>query len=301
MDFIKPYEIKYYNSNISYLLKENSSFSKTEFRVLVNKSSTCFIRCCQVLLNGQVQLIYFSERYVPLINMLSTMESVNCISIIGDLINNILAIKKNGFLSCQNVDVSLENIFVNPATNQSKIIYLPLSSKLYPNLFIFERSFRESLNKIIHSTNKIPSSKIVEFSRLILNDSNALEDIYTNINIINSYNHKEITTPNKTSESLSLVLTSTNAPSSIQFVIDKDNYIIGRKESEVDGYISFSKMVGRKHCKINMENNMFYIVDLESSNGTYINGKRMLSNQPIEINNLDRIRIANIEFSVDIR
>ena len=299
MEITKPYDIKNYSSNISYILKENSNFSTTEFRVLINQNNSCFVSCYKLQLNGRIQLLYLSENYVPLNNLLPNIESGNCMAIISDLINNVLSIRKNGFLSCQNIDTSLENIFVDPTTNQSKIIYLPLSTKLYTNSYAFERCFKDSINRIIHSAPKIPSSRVVEISKLLLDDSTTLEDIYTSIYSIYSPDSNK-TERSRTNKRNRIVLTSINTPNSLQLTIDKDDYVIGRKESAVDGYIGFSKMVGRKHCKISIENNLYYLIDLQSSNGTYLNGRRIPANQPIKIGESDRIKIANVEFLVEL-
>lgn len=52
-----------------------------------------------------------------------------------------------------------------------------------------------------------------------------------------------------------------------------------------------SPVVSRKHCLIYKEDNTYHIKDLESCNGTYVNGKRVFDN--FELHNKDMIQIAD--------
>ncbi|TQV64566.1 MAG: FHA domain-containing protein [Sulfurovum sp.] len=40
----------------------------------------------------------------------------------------------------------------------------------------------------------------------------------------------------------------------------------------------------------------FYITDLDSTNGTYINGERLVANTPTNLNVGDELTIANAQF-----
>lgn len=298
MNFNKPYKITIYNSNISYTLNDNSLFSTTEFKVLNNQNNSCFIKCHKILVNGQIQLIYSSDKFIQLKSILPNIESGQCLSIISDIISNVISVKNNGFLSCQNLDISIDNIYIDPLTNQSKLIYLPLSSKLFPNTYRFETFFREVLSNIIHSTVKMPSQRIVELSKIILDDAYTLEQINSNFGGTNKADTQSYSKDlPKTSK---LELTAINSPVPLSFKVDKDDFVIGRKESSVDGCVNFSKMVGRTHCKIKNINNEFYIIDLQSSNGTYVNKRRISPDRQFRIESGDTIRLANVEFKVSI-
>lgn len=80
-----------------------------------------------------------------------------------------------------------------------------------------------------------------------------------------------------------------------RIVIDKDKFIIGRLKSYVD-YIIDSNLVGKVHAEITRKGDSYFIRDLNSKNGTYINGGKLSSNEDHEIGENDRIRFANIEY-----
>ena len=95
-----------------------------------------------------------------------------------------------------------------------------------------------------------------------------------------------------------LILSSLNIYPNVLFLIDKDEYIIGKKNELVDGWIPNQRMVSRIHAKIVRVNNRFFIIDEESLNGTYLNGKKLTKKYIKRLKIGDRIRFANVEFEV---
>ncbi len=52
--------------------------------------------------------------------------------------------------------------------------------------------------------------------------------------------------------------------------------------------------ISKKHLKIVEDEGKFYLEDLNSSNGTYVNGERIMD--VVELKNGDRIRVGQVEF-----
>ena len=44
----------------------------------------------------------------------------------------------------------------------------------------------------------------------------------------------------------------------------------------VDAVVSYNNMISRKHCTVMKENGIYQIEDEGSSNGTYVNGARLM-------------------------
>ena len=72
------------------------------------------------------------------------------------------------------------------------------------------------------------------------------------------------------------------------FDITKSLHIIGR-ENELSEYLSLKPFVGRTHAKITLVDNLVYLTDLETINGTYINNTRIENNIPVLLNDDDEI------------
>ncbi|MDQ0285170.1 hypothetical protein J2Z49_000260 [Desulfofundulus luciae] len=81
--------------------------------------------------------------------------------------------------------------------------------------------------------------------------------------------------------------------------INKAEFYIGRNREAVDYCEAANKNIGRVHAKIVFVNGVYYIVDLESKNGTYLNGERLLSNRPYPLKFGDKVRLANVEYLFD--
>ena len=82
--------------------------------------------------------------------------------------------------------------------------------------------------------------------------------------------------------------------------IDSFNGIfVGRLERQVDFAVK-SPRVGNVHAKFFSQNGQCYVVDINSKNGTYINGSRarIESNNPCLLHDKDRIMLADCEFTI---
>ncbi|URZ07806.1 DUF6382 domain-containing protein [Clostridium felsineum] len=81
--------------------------------------------------------------------------------------------------------------------------------------------------------------------------------------------------------------------------INKDCFKIGRVSGQVD-YISDNKAVGKIHAEIRKQGEKYYLIDLNSKNGTFVNGRKINSDELYEIRNGDTIIFANSEFTFAI-
>jgi hypothetical protein len=77
--------------------------------------------------------------------------------------------------------------------------------------------------------------------------------------------------------------------------IDKLRFTFGRIRTQCD-FLSGNRAVGKLHAEIIYKDGVYYIKDLNTRNGTYINGERIVSNVEHSINNHDRIAFANSEY-----
>ncbi len=74
---------------------------------------------------------------------------------------------------------------------------------------------------------------------------------------------------------------------------------VGRNENIVDIYIS-NPSIGKVHCEIWKEGREFYLRDLNSANGTYINGERVIPEHNFILKSGDHLRFSTQEAVIDI-
>lgn len=287
-------------TNFSYVLSDNSAFLSTEYKVLQSQANSCFVRCMKMMFNGKVQLYYLTKGLKPFSTMLPTLDADSFLTIVANLLSDIIEVKSNGFLSCQNIDVSFERIYIDPTTYKVCLVYLPLSKRIYDDNSTFENEIRTGLVKLISGISTLSSTKTMQFSADLSNGTLSIEDLYAHIKGGKSSNSKHaVETPVTTSSGL-LRIIAMNAPSRVEITVDKDEFIIGKKPELCDGVVSFNKMISRSHCKICKRGSQYTITDLQSANGTYVNKVRLQPNQSVLINNGDIIRLANSDFQVTI-
>ena len=90
-----------------------------------------------------------------------------------------------------------------------------------------------------------------------------------------------------------------NAGAPFQINVTKSVFLIGKNENN-DGVISFNQTVSRVHCKITSSRGQYWITDMQSSNGTFVNQMRLTPNQPHGVKNGDMIRLSNVDFQARI-
>lgn len=78
--------------------------------------------------------------------------------------------------------------------------------------------------------------------------------------------------------------------------LSKPVFRIGKERSYVDYFISDNTAVSRSHANILIKGTEFYIVDTNSTNHTYVNGKMLQSNVETKLEHGSKVRLANEEF-----
>ena len=76
-------------------------------------------------------------------------------------------------------------------------------------------------------------------------------------------------------------------------------FIIGKQDRICD-YVLDVEGVSRIHLKFFEKKGLLYAVDLNSRNGTYINGKKLENEENIEMNNGDIVNICGMSYRLEI-
>lgn len=80
-----------------------------------------------------------------------------------------------------------------------------------------------------------------------------------------------------------------------RIIINKGKFMIGRFANMAD-YVVQDRTVGKLHAEVSEREGRYFIKDLNSKNGTYVNDARIPSNKEWEIKSNDRIRFSNFEY-----
>lgn len=299
------------SQNIAYILEEPALFNLTGYKVLMSQERNGFIKCAKVLHNGKIKLLYFTSGHKNLKNMMPLIDTDTFVIVISNLLKAVIDIKNNGFLSCQNLDLSFEKVFVDQHTFEVSLIYLPIQDDSIDELE-FENNLKTNLIKVIASTPSLTNTKMNRISSLLSNGSLSLRELYNALKSESSGKVYKVTPPNTDEKKIipnqsgqpALKFISLDANHPIKLTVTTPEYIIGKNPAKVNGVIDFNKAIGRVHCRFVYQNGQYFIIDGDgtkcSTNGTYVNGSKLSNMQPCAIKNGDRIQLANSDFAIQI-
>lgn len=90
------------------------------------------------------------------------------------------------------------------------------------------------------------------------------------------------------------VLTRTKTNEKIS--VNTNGFVIGRERAKVNYCVSDNTSVGRTHIRISSRGNDVVVEDLQSRNGTFVNGVKISAGQPVVLSDGDKIALSDEEF-----
>ena len=85
-----------------------------------------------------------------------------------------------------------------------------------------------------------------------------------------------------------------------QVTVSASNFTIGRERRRVDYCISNNTSVGRSHAKLVNNNGSVCVVDLDSKNGTFVNGVKCAPNVSVPLHSGDTLTLADEDFEIKL-
>lgn len=84
-------------------------------------------------------------------------------------------------------------------------------------------------------------------------------------------------------------------------LLGRADIYIGANKDDSDVLIEGNQKISRRHAKINYKNGSYFIADCGSANGTFINGKKIQTDQEAKLNFGDKIDLADEQFEFNGR
>lgn len=78
--------------------------------------------------------------------------------------------------------------------------------------------------------------------------------------------------------------------------ITKQIFKIGKERAKVDYCVPDNNSISRHHASIINRGGVFYLVDMNSTNFTFLNGNKVAAEQEVKLNSGDRFKLADEEF-----
>lgn len=81
-------------------------------------------------------------------------------------------------------------------------------------------------------------------------------------------------------------------------VVPEGGLVLGRSSNKVDYIIKDNINVGRVHCKVYVNKGKLMVHDYDSTNGTFVNNRRVSSSRDVELTSGDTLLLADEKFRV---
>jgi pSer/pThr/pTyr-binding forkhead associated (FHA) protein len=288
----KELKLKQTDRYIRYSIQKED-FSAIEYKVLMNQKEHGLLECYKIDYNGCLQLLYEVEAYKPLGSLLPKMPGEEFLQVVSQLYQIAEHIKNNGFMKNSHVEIAADKIFLDQLNKKVYLIYLPVHMQTEREQEALEEEIKNFLLAIIPEQHHLYESGIRELYEDIKSKGLSLEAIVRKINEGEYRAAFRSGNPDRR-----LVLVGVNMAEPMILRIDKDEYRIGKKVEPDQGLIANYPTVSREHCMLTRREGQYFITDLGSSNGTYINEQRIPGHVTYPIRVGDRIRLANLIFDV---
>lgn len=305
------------NGNFAYVLSGNESFLPVEYKVLHSKTGDGFVKCVKMSFNGHTQLYYITEGLRPLLSVVSSMNVDGFLTMVTNLLTNVVQAKSNGFLSCQNIEVGFEKIFVEPSTLKVSLVYVPLNRHIHSDYDAFENELRTGLVRLINSLPQITSARVTRLSIALSNGMLGLEDVIEEIaqskcedltqgaDRLRRSKHLERdifgSSHSHSQSKKSAKLVALNGRPNFEIPLTQEDTVLGKNPYAVDVALDYNPAISRVHCKISKTGSDYFLTDLGSANGTFINGVRLARQESKKLTSGDTIRLATSEFRFVVR
>ncbi len=287
---------------IGYLIEDNSLFYNTVYQIMQKDISKDFVKCYKTVQNGHIKLIYDIEGYRLFSSVANMIDENSFFQLIYKLILSLEKIKTNGFISLETIDASVNRIFGEMKTMSIKFICVPVSTNTaWQEQNMYEHGLLNVIADIISQSVYIGNYYMLQLMEDCRSGQFLPEDI-CNFMYSGKYgdwqNIMGSSYVNETSGIHAIKLCGVEESHGSEIIINKNNFIIGKDAAQCSYAISASNNVSRKHCVISEEYDRWYIEDLESTNGTYLNDVRIRSGQRMPIKSGDKIVIADRHYIV---
>jgi len=282
-------------ANFSYVLGDEVKILPTEFKVMQDRNVNCLVRCMRMKYNGHDSLFYHTGGMKVFANELQIVDADRATDLVVALLKSIVDLKNVGFLSCVNIVSSLQKIYLEGHSNQVRLVYLPINQHLHADDVAFENTLRGLLVRKIDDLLDI-NERLRSLRGNLINVSIPLDELIRQTlgGVEESLDNTLMgDAPRK------LKLSAVDSPGQFELIVDQNEYRIG-KSPVMDGVIKYNMYIGRVHCKILRTGDVFLVVDLDSKNGTYLNGIKISPQRAYELHDGDYLTLANSSFLVTI-
>lgn len=293
--------IKENTKQLSFLFQEKDSYFEMGYMILQQAKLSGMLPYKRATLNGKEKLLFSIEEYQALPDVLPSLDEDEIIDILYAVVFMTQKVEENGFMKKECIWCKYENIYYDEESHKPLFAVLPITQEFrYADGATWKKGYEECLLQITEYLSDTKKKYIRQFITWMLEANISVEELLKQIDALGNgksgllVDRKEEITENK------LELIYSGKEGTFSFLIENEDFIIGRSMDEADGVLQISDRVSRKHCLITKINRNYFVQDLDSANCTCVNGIRIPPYELLELGQNDVLSLADVDLRVRI-
>jgi len=298
------------NSHIVIKSKKGQHLNEREIYSINNGDVSRLLKMEVEKKNNSFKLLYNVTGFVSLKNYLAIpLNKRTFAKMLKEFIDGIKQIKDN-YLNVELLLLDFDAIMVDPVSQSLYFTYVPIQP--YENIYSMRMFLSDVLKYCVFSPSEDDRTYIQRYIDVINSGANfslfELEQYVLDlleIKFVEELTFKEEKKQEKTDMDKSFALYNPieqNKPCVVRvrtgekISFDRACIKIGKDTNENDYSITDNQAISRRHAAFINEYGRYYVIDLNSTNKTFINGEVLIPQQKYEIQSGMSIKLGNEEF-----
>lgn len=297
MEFYKEIRSENY---IGYVFNNDVNMYSAAYHIIKKGQYNNFVKGYFLKQDGKEKMFINTSELKSLLHMVNVIDANALMYLLGKAIAFIYWVKYSSFIHLDSIVFEPADLYIDVNMNDIKFICLPISiNERERDCTVAEKQFVYMISCVLYYANCFENRNC----KLLYMDCQTgyylLDDLYRNL-CNGRYGEMKILSVDEIERKKNTVNFCVLKPQD-QFredmIVDKATYIIGKKKEIVD-YCINEDGVSRQHCKITINGMDILLEDMNSTNGTLVNGVRIFPEQHIPLQQGDCVTIATVTYEV---
>ena len=269
-----------------FLLKAPELLDREAMETVNSLADTGLIPCKSVRVNEKVRLVYCRDAYEVLADVFEALTMEEIRDAAGGILRQAQAVLETPGLYLENLILDMDSIYLE---NRETVHMICLPAVMHEDTLQDQISAKRLYTLLEEMFEDRPGGE--ETARQIRYQK---EKSFGDWGSLAEALHKR--TPE---EYEALLLRSVNTPRELLFRVGHENFVIGSETGEADGLILGMEGIAPCHAEIGWNEIGYYVKDLGSLEGTYVNDQKITPDVEIPIGMGTVLRFAGCTFTVE--
>lgn len=288
--------------NRAIVLQDDTLFYGTGYKMLRSLNLDCLATCARARCNGRVQLVYFTRNYVPLLRFSHGAGRASVARVLKNLVDAMLELRRNGFLSDRNVLLDIDSVYIDPSTESVKLLYVPLTHPVCGgnDVEVGRRVFDTCQAALAEGGGDVMLSGSAAY------EWGKLETLREELDrLAGSHAGRHARTgagmprEKHASADVEYMLATQVGGRSVNMRVSGARTVLGKSAARADCVVGMSTAISRVHCALSIKRDgSLSVTDLGSRNGTWADGVRVDAHEERPLSDGSTLKLADVVFTV---